>query len=148
MNRFAPVGLRALLAALALSAVAAPAAAAEYTIFIFETPADLARRTDASPNGAAYWAAFGDYAKSMQAAGVLRGGSPLQAGSNARVVAVRNGGTQVSTGSAIQAKEELGGYFLIDVPTLDAALDWAAKAPAARTARIEVRPAFPAPAMR
>jgi hypothetical protein len=40
----------------------------------------------------------------------------------------------------VETKEQLGGYFMIDVPDLDAALSWAARCPAASHGTVEVRP--------
>lgn len=58
------------------------------------------------------------------------------------------GKTKVGTGTLAKSKDVLGGFFMIDVVDRDAAVAWAAKAPAALTGAIEVRPAFPAPPMR
>lgn len=131
----------------AASTTAVPAAAAEFTIFLYETPADFALRTDASAKGHAYWTSYGAYAKALQDAGVLRGGAPLQPGTSARTLVVRDGKPVVTTGAYGRPELELGGYFKIDVADLDAALAWAAKAPAAGTGAVEVRPGFPAPGM-
>ena len=51
-----------------------------------------------------------------------------------------NGKTQVLDGPYVETKEQLGGYFLIDVPDLDAALAWAARCPGASHGAVEVRP--------
>ncbi|HEX9449673.1 MAG TPA: YciI family protein, partial [Dongiaceae bacterium] len=40
-------------------------------------------------------------------------------------------------------KEQLGGFYMIEVPDLDTALDWAAKCPAAATGALEIRPNLP-----
>lgn len=128
-------------------AAAMPAAAAEFTLFLYETPADFALRTDATAKGQAYWAAYGAYAKALQDAGVIRGGAPLQPGASARTLVVKDGKPVVSTGAHSRNGLELGGYFKIDAPSLDVALEWAAQAPAAKTGAIEVRPGFPAPGM-
>lgn len=59
-------------------------------------------------------------------------------------VLLRNGERIVEDGP-FDTKEQLGGYFVIDVAELDAALDWAAKAPLARTASVEAPPMLPMP---
>ena len=51
-----------------------------------------------------------------------------------------DGKTQVLDGPYAETKEQLGGYYLIDVPDLDAALGWAARCPGASTGTMEVRP--------
>jgi hypothetical protein len=48
-------------------------------------------------------------------------------------------------GPFIETKEQLGGFFLIEVPSLDEALQWAARCPAASRAGVEVRPVLPPP---
>jgi hypothetical protein len=64
----------------------------------------------------------------------------LQPTSAATTVKVTNGKTQVLNGPYVETKEQLGGYFLIDVPDLDAALSWAARCPGASHGTVEVRP--------
>ena len=56
---------------------------------------------------------------------------------------VANGRRQVQDGPFADTREHLGGYFVIDVPTLDAALEWAARAPCASNGGVEVRPVLP-----
>lgn len=133
----------ALAAGLALSAPAADAA--EFAIMIHETESDLAARTDPA-RAEAYWGAFAAYAAELQAAGVLRGGMPLMWGDRAASVRV-SGGRPVVTPLA-PAPTTLGGWFVVEAASLDEAVAWAAKAPAAAAGLVEVRPAFPAPAMR
>src|SRR6202012_2005792 len=52
-----------------------------------------------------------------------------EGGETATTVRVRDGETLVTDGPFTETKELLGGYYLIDVPDLDAALGWAAKLP-------------------
>ncbi|WP_300009111.1 YciI family protein [Pseudonocardia sp.] len=86
----------------------------------------------------AYWA----YEKAVADAGVKLGSEALQPVSTATTVAVRADGERVVTdGPFAEAREVLGGYYLLDVPDLDAALDWAARCPGSHNGnRIEVRP--------
>jgi hypothetical protein len=58
----------------------------------------------------------------------------------ATTVRTKDGRTQVLDGPFAETKEQLGGYYLIDVPDLDAALSWASRCPAARYGTVEVRP--------
>jgi hypothetical protein len=58
-------------------------------------------------------------------------------------VNVENGKTRVLNGPYAEAKEQLGGYYLIDVPDLDAAISWAARCPGASHGTVEVRPVWP-----
>ena len=88
-------------------------------------------------------AAYAAYAEAMSKAGVVRGGNRLRPTSEATTVRVKDGKTEVLDGPYADTKEQLGGYFLIDVPDLDAALSWAAKCPSASNGTMEVRPIWP-----
>jgi hypothetical protein len=73
-------------------------------------------------------------------AGTILGSNPLQHTDTARTVRVRDG-IQVNTdGPFAETKEQLGGYYLIDVPDIDKAAEIAARVPAARYGSVEVRP--------
>ena len=80
------------------------------------------------------------YGEALQAAGVLIGGAGLESPQTATTVSVRNGKRQVHDGPYAETKEFLAGIGIIDVPDLDAALEWAARHPAAAYASVEVRP--------
>ncbi len=84
--------------------------------------------------------AYVDYSKELAASGALRGGSELAPISTATTVRVRNGKALTTDGPFAETKEQLGGYYLIDVPNLDEAIKWAAKIPSAVTGSIEIRP--------
>jgi len=84
--------------------------------------------------------AWGAYTKAMLEAGVMRGGNALRPGLTATTVRLRDGKREVHDGPYADSKEELGGYYVIDVPDLDAALQWAARNPAAVHGAVEVRP--------
>src|SRR5262249_27798437 len=88
-------------------------------------------------------AAYTAYMEAMKKAGVVRGGERLRPTSDATTVRVKNGKTEVLDGPYAETKEQLGGYFVIDVPDLDAALSWAARCPGAATGPMEVRPIWP-----
>ena len=85
-------------------------------------------------------AAYGAYMEAMKQAGVLLGGNRLRPTSSATTVRVANGKTTLLNGPYAETKEQLGGYFLIEAPDLDAALSWAARCPGASHGAIEVRP--------
>jgi hypothetical protein len=89
--------------------------------------------------------AYMTYTKALVAAGVMRGGNALQPTATATTVRVRDGKTQVLDGPYVEAKEQLGGYYLIDVPDLDSALEWAARCPGASDGAMEVRPIMETP---
>jgi hypothetical protein len=89
--------------------------------------------------------AFMAYTRAMREAGVMIAGDPLQPVSTATTVRVRDGKTQVLDGPFAESKEQLGGYYLIDVPDLDTALSWAERCPGAVYGAIEVRPVMMMP---
>jgi hypothetical protein len=83
---------------------------------------------------------MGEYFAISNAAGVL-GGEQLHPADTATTVRVDDGRTLTTDGPFIEAKEALGGYYLFDAPDLDAAIELAARIPAARMGgAIEVRP--------
>jgi hypothetical protein len=84
--------------------------------------------------------AWNGYTRDLQESGALLAGDGLQGGATATTVRVRAGEQVVSDGPFAETKELLGGYYLIDVPDLDAALAWAAKVPNAPYGSVEVRP--------
>lgn len=90
-------------------------------------------------------AAYAAYNKALTSAAVLRGGSRLQPSSTATTVSVSNGKPQILDGPFIDSKEQLGGYYVIEVPDLDAALSWAKRCPAAGHGTVEVRPLWSSP---
>jgi hypothetical protein len=68
------------------------------------------------------------------------GSNRLQRTSATTTVRTANGKTSVLNGPYAEVKEQLGGYYMIDVPDLDAALAWAARCPGASHGGVEVRP--------
>jgi hypothetical protein len=80
------------------------------------------------------------YTQELRDAGALVDANQLQPSGTATTVRVRNSETLVTDGPFIETKETLGGYYLVDVETLDEALEWAAKIPSARFGHIEIRP--------
>ncbi|HZY73014.1 MAG TPA: YciI family protein [Edaphobacter sp.] len=91
-------------------------------------------------------AAFMAYSEALTKAGIVKGSNRLQRSSAATTVRVANGKSQVLDGPFADSKEQLGGFFIIDVPDLDAALSWAARCPAASFGAVEVRPLWEMPA--
>lgn len=108
-----------------------------YTFLLYTDPADLA---DMTPED---WAAekqvYGAYIGALTAAGVFVDTDWLQPVQTATTLSLKGGTRQVQDGPFADTKETLGGYFVIDVPDLDAALAWAEKCPAARTGKVEIR---------
>jgi hypothetical protein len=84
--------------------------------------------------------AYNAYMEAMAKAGVLRSTTGLEPSSAATTVRVVNDKTQVLDGPYADSKEQLGGFHIIDVPDLDAAISWAARSPTALHGVVEVRP--------
>jgi hypothetical protein len=84
--------------------------------------------------------AYRAFMEAMTKADVLKSSSGLYPTSSATTVRVANGKTQVLDGPYADSKEQLGGFHIIDVADLDAALSWAARSPTALHGVVEVRP--------
>ena len=80
-----------------------------------------------------------EYARAAKEAGILLGAEQLAGTDTATSVRVRGGQRLLTDGPFLETKEHLLGFLLIDVPDLDAALDWAARLPAAAIGTVEVR---------
>jgi hypothetical protein len=87
-------------------------------------------------------AAYKAYTEALQKSGALQGSNRLKPVSAATTVRVTDGKSQVLDGPYADSKEQLGGYYLIDVPDLDAAISWANRCPGASHGVVEVRPVW------
>jgi hypothetical protein len=90
-------------------------------------------------------AAYQAYTESLNKAEVLVGANRLQNTNMATTVRLVDGKPQVLDGPYSDSKEQLAGYYLIDVPNLDAAIAWASRCPGAAHGLMEVRPVWTAP---
>ena len=85
--------------------------------------------------------AFMAYHKAVRDAGVMVDSNVLDSFETATSVHVDSAGERVITdGPFAETREYLGGYYILDLPDLDTAIDWAARCPGARAWRVEVRP--------
>jgi hypothetical protein len=84
--------------------------------------------------------AHGAYSEAMVAAGVMRGGYELQPVATATSVRFTDGKPRTSDGPFAETKEQLGGYYVIEVDTLDQAIEWAGKMPGMASGTVEIRP--------
>ena len=80
------------------------------------------------------------YSEALAEAGAFVGSSRLSPIATATTVQLKDGKSQVLDGPYADTKEQLGGYYLIDVEDLDSALSWAARCPGASHGIVEVRP--------
>ena len=110
----------------------------QYMLMIYS---DESGRTKASKaDMEQMFAAYGAYTEALKKAGAMKDGNPLQGSSTASTVRVKDGKIKVLNGPYTESKEQLAGYYVIDVKDLDAALSWAAKCPGAQYGTMEVRP--------
>jgi hypothetical protein len=112
----------------------------QYTLLFYLTPSEFSSRTDPQRRQA-FWGSFVPYAKALRDAGVVVGGAGLEPPDAATTVKLHDGQRQVQDGPYADTKEQLGGFFIIDVPDLDTALGWAARYPCGGV--VEVRPNLP-----
>jgi len=81
-----------------------------------------------------------DLARELYDKGQLLGVNPLQSITTATSLRIREGKRLITDGPFAETREQLGGYFLVDAPDLDAAIAIAAKIPGARRGTVEIRP--------
>ncbi len=115
----------------------------QVTLLFHEAPEDFATRTASGPQAEAYWGAWRAYMGAMSEAGVIRGGNALLPPATGVIVRRRGDAPQVLDGPYAETKEQLGGYILLEVADMDAAIAWAARCPCAASGAVEVRPILP-----
>lgn len=108
-----------------------------YTFFLYSDESVGANMTEADMEQDL--AAFGAYIGALKEAGVFVDTDWLQPTSTATTVSMSNGEAVVHDGPFAETKEQLGGFFVIEAPSLDVALEWAQKCPAAQYGKVEVR---------
>ena len=108
-----------------------------YTFLLYTDPANLAHLT------AEDWdkekQLYGAYIQDLNEAGVFVDTDRLHATHTATTLSLLGGTERIQDGPFADTKETLGGYFVVDVPDLDAAMEWARKCPAARRGKVEIR---------
>jgi hypothetical protein len=117
----------------------------KYALLIYATPgaADGVRPADDGVINS--WL---DYTAALKQSGSLLGAEQLAQVDTATSVTMRAGERLLTDGPFIETKEHLLGFYLLDVPDLDAALEWAGKMPIARYGTVEVRPVLEGQAWR
>jgi len=111
----------------------------QYMLLLFENE-EIMNRATGEAAFEAYMAPWIAYTEALEKAGVMVGGNPLAAGHTATTVSRRDDKRVVQDGPFVETKDQLGGYYIIDVATLEDALHWAERCPAASTGFVEVRP--------
>jgi len=113
-----------------------------YLILATETADAFAARTDPARSGD-YWSAWTAYIDALAQSGVMVQAGGLQPPDTATTLRLQEGRRVVHDGPFADTKEQLGGYFVVDVPDIDQALAWAERCPSAGYASVEVRPLLP-----
>jgi hypothetical protein len=108
-----------------------------YAILIYGDEA----RVEATPEGMkAMFDEYQGYERWLAGRGIKRGAEALYPTDQATTLRVRDGKVMTIDGPFAETKEQLGGYYLVDVGSIDEALEWAAKIPGSRHGSVEVRP--------
>jgi len=115
--------------------------AMQYALLIYESPEAFAMRKN--DDNDPYLGAWRAYYRAMVEAGVYVGGDPLELPETGTTVRVKEGKRGVQDGPFADTKEQLAGIAILELPTLDAALEWAARCPASSLGAVEVRPLAP-----
>ena len=114
----------------------------QFALLIYESrEAFAARKGDQTNNYTGAWRA---YHKALVESGIFVGGDPLEVPETGTTIIIKDGKRGVQNGPYADTKEQLGGFTILEVPSLDAALEWAARCPAASYGAVEVRPLAPA----
>jgi len=116
----------------------------QYMILIYDDPAVLGAMS--ADERQAFMGEYFAYSEGLRQAGVYVDGAPLESAQAATTVRLRDGKQLISDGPFAETREVLGGYYVIECDTLDAALDHAGRCPSARIGSIEVRPVMVIPA--
>jgi hypothetical protein len=110
----------------------------KYALLIYATPG--AAETAEPQQGDGVFDSWLDYTIAIRESGALIGAEQLDQADTATSVRLGGGERLLTDGPFMETKEHLGGFYLIDVPDLDTALEWAAKMPIMRYGTVEVRP--------
>ena len=96
----------------------------------------------AEERSAAYWAAV-EYSEDLRKRGLYERGDPLEMSNTATTVRMERGKAVITDGPFAETKEQLGGFYQIEVDNLDDAIEAAARCPGSMFGTIEVRPIMP-----
>jgi hypothetical protein len=108
--------------------------------FLLVIQGDEAAQAKATPaDRERVFTAYREYTEAMNRAGVRLGGEALMPSARASKVQMRGGKSSVVDGPFTEAREVVGGYYLIDVPTREEAISWGERCPGAHFGTIEVR---------
>ena len=111
-------------------------------MIVFETDDHILAMEEPGAIEDPFHGAWRAYHQALVDAGIYISGHALRPSSTATTVRVENGKRRVQDGPFAESREQLGGFLIVDVPTLDEALEWAARCPAATYGTIEIRPLY------
>ena len=109
----------------------------QFGLLIYESPELFAARKN--DDNDPYLGAWRAYYKSLVDTGIYAGGDALEVAESGTTVRIKEGKRRVQDGPYADTKEQLAGFLVLELPSLDAALDWAARCPAASAGAVEVR---------
>ncbi|MGD2079231.1 MAG: YciI family protein [Chloroflexota bacterium] len=109
-----------------------------YLLLIYTKEQDEVEATSAEQE--AVMEVYFAFSRQVREAGLMLSGEALQPTSTATTVRVRQGKTLTADGPFAETKEQLGGYYMLECPNLDEAIEWAAKIPGASRGSVEIRP--------
>ena len=113
----------------------------QFALLIYHSPEEFVmRENDYNDPRLAAWRA---YYKALVEAKVYVGADALEVAETATTVRLREGKRRVQDGPYADTKEQLGGFIILELPCIDAALEWAARCPGASLGAVEVRPLAP-----
>ena len=112
----------------------------KYALLIYEDEAAMPQ--EGTPEAVEQFQAYYSFTEDINTEGIALGGEALSPTDTATTVRIREGSVSYTDGPFAETKEQLGGFYLIDVEDFDAALAVAARIPGARTGSIEVRPVW------
>src|SRR5262249_14284009 len=109
----------------------------KYMLLIYDNEADFDKLPERQI--AEIMEQYGRFSAALKECGAHISSHRLRPVSSATCIRIRSGQTVLTDGPFAETKEQLGGYYLINVKDVDEALQWAAKVPSARFGSIEVR---------
>lgn len=113
----------------------------QFALLIYHSPEEFAmRKSDYDDPHLAAWRA---YYKALVEANVYVSGDALEVVETATTVRLREGKRRVQDGPYANTKEQLAGIIVLELPSIDGALEWAARCPGASLGAVEIRPLAP-----
>src|ERR1700751_133599 len=113
----------------------------QFAVLIYESPEAWA--TPNSEETHPYIGAWRAYYKTLVEAGIYVAGDPLAVPETGTTVRIKDGKRRVQDGPYADTKEQLAGFIVLELPSVDTALEWAARCPGASLGAVEIRPLAP-----